>query len=345
MAEEQEIIEVEGRSIPVTNPSKVFVPDLGITKLDLVRYWIAVAEGALRGSGRRPTLLKRHPNGVTGDFFYQKRVPTHAPDWIETAHVTFPSGRTADFVVVADRAHLAWIATLGCFELHPWPVRADDVDHPDELRIDVDPTPEASFADARRVAMIAGSVLEDFGYRGYPKTSGKRGIHIYVRIERRWEFPEVRRAALAFSRECERRDPALITTKWWKEERHGVFLDFNQNARDRTIAAAFSIRPERNGRVSMPITWDEVPDVVAEEFTVATVPALFAERGDVHATMDDVAYSLEPLLELSARQEAEGLGEAPYPPQYPKAPGEPTRVSPSRARKARGPSKKDAASD
>jgi bifunctional non-homologous end joining protein LigD len=218
-------------------------------------------------------------------------------------------------------------------ELHPWPVRSDDVDHPDELRVDIDPTPEASWDDVRRVALLTEEVLQDFGYRGFPKTSGKRGIHIYVRIKRNWGFTDVRRAALAFARECEKRDPALITTAWWKEERHGVFIDYNQNARDRTIAAAFSIRPERNGRVSFPITWDEVPSVVAEDFTVATVPALFAKRGDIQREMDDVSFGLEPLLELSAKQELQGLGEAPYPPQFPKAPGEPVRVAPSRKKK------------
>ncbi|GAC1410509.1 MAG: non-homologous end-joining DNA ligase [Actinomycetota bacterium] len=340
MPVEEELLSVDGREIRVTNPGKIFVPDLHITKLDVVRYWLAVSDGALRGSGNRPTLLKRHPNGVTGEFFYQKRIPAHAPDWIRTAHVTFPSGRTADFVVVADRAHLAWIATLGCLELHPWPVRADDVDHPDELRIDVDPTPEATFADARRVALLANEVLSEFGYRGFPKTSGKRGIHVYIRIERRWEFTLVRRAALAFARECERRDPKLITTAWWKEERHGVFIDYNQNARDRTIAAAFSIRPERNGRVSFPLRWDEVPDVVAEDFTVATVPALFAERSDIQREMDDVAYDITPLLDLADKQEREGMADAPYPPQFPKAPGEPKRVAPSRAKGVRAAKKK-----
>ncbi len=328
-----EVLRVAGRDVNVTNPQKIYFPALGVTKFDLVRYWLSVAGGALTGCGMRPTLLKRHPNGVDGDFFYQKRVPEQRPDWIQTVTVRFPSGRTADFLVMADAAHLAWAINLGCLELHPWAVRAGDVDHPDELRIDIDPTPEATFADARRVAMLVREVLDEHGLRGYPKTSGKRGIHVYVRIEPRWGFTEVRRAALALGRECERRDPVLVTTAWWKEQRHGVFIDYNQNARDRTIAAAYSVRPQPDGRVSCPIDWSEVPDVEPADLTILTVPARVTERGDAQQEIDDVVHSLDSLLDLAERDEREGLGDAPWPPHHPKAEGEPTRVAPSRAKR------------
>ncbi|HEX9696529.1 MAG TPA: DNA polymerase domain-containing protein [Actinomycetota bacterium] len=331
----EEILEIGGRDVRITNPDKMFFPEIGVTKIGLVRYWLDVAPGALTGCRDRPTLLKRHPNGVDGDFFYQKRVPDRRPEWIETVKVTFPSGRTADFLVMRDAAHLAWAINLGCLELHPWPVRASDTDHPDELRIDVDPTPEASFDDVRRTALLVREVLADHGLDGFPKTSGKRGIHVNVRIEPRWDFTEVRRAALALGREAERRDPMLITTAWWKEQRHGVFIDYNQNARDRTVASAYSVRPTPDGRVSCPLDWSEVADVEPGDLTILTVPERFKTRGDPGAGIDERAYTLDGLLDLAARDEREGLGDAPWPPNFPKAPGEPRRVAPSRAKKKR----------
>ena len=327
------VIEIGGREVTITNPEKLFFPRLGLTKLDLVRYYESVAEGALRGIMRRPMILKRFVNGAEEEPFFQKRAPANLPPWIDTARVEFPSGRHADLVVADEPADLLWVVNLGCIDLNPWPVRADDVDHPDELRIDLDPTPEATFAHVKETAMLIKQVLEEYGYRGFAKTSGSRGIHIYVRIEPRWEYPVVRRAGLAFAREVERRNPALVTTKWWKEERHGVFIDYNQNARDRTIASAYSVRPTPDARVSCPIDWEELPDVELADFTVATVPKRFAARGDAMAAIDDVAFSLEPLIELTRLQERSGEGDAPWPPQYPKAPGEPLRVQPSRARK------------
>ena len=334
MAAEAEVLEVEGREIKVTNPGKVFFPRVGVTKLDVVRYFLAVSEGALTGARDRPTTLHRFPDGVNGESFYQKRVPKHAPPWVRTVTIRFPSGRSADEVVVADAAHVAWMATLGCLEINPWPVRADDTDHPDELRVDLDPTPRIPFASVRKVALVAREVLEEHGLAGYPKTSGKRGIHVLCRIERRWTFPEVRVAALALAREVERRIP-LATSAWWKEERRGVFVDFNQNARDRTVASAYSIRPVPDARVSCPISWDEVPDVDPRELTVRTVPALFAERGDAHQGIDDRAGSLDSLLERAERDQRSGVDDAPWPVHHPKMPGEPTRVAPSRARKPR----------
>jgi bifunctional non-homologous end joining protein LigD len=327
-----EVLEVAGRSVRITNPEKIFFPALGATKLDLVHYYMAVAPGALAGARDRPTLLKRHPNGVSGDFFYQKRVPASRPEWIQIAHVTFPSGRSADFLVIHDEAHLAWTINLGCLELHPWPVRANDVDHPDEMRIDLDPTPDVPFADVRRVALVAAEVLDGLGITGFPRTSGKRGIHVMIRIEPRWGFKEVRRAALALGREIEGRVPQIATTSWWKEERHGVFVDYNQNARDRTLASAYSVRPTDDARVACPVTWDEVPDVDPAAFTIRTVPERFASTGDPLAGIDDRAYRLDDLLELAARQESAGAEDAPWPPQFPKAEGEPTRVAPSRAK-------------
>ncbi|HXK33169.1 MAG TPA: DNA polymerase domain-containing protein [Dehalococcoidia bacterium] len=327
-------LEVGGRAVTVTNPEKLYFADAAITKLDLVQYYIAVAEGALRGVYRRPMVLKRYVDGADGEPFFQKRAPRNLPPWVDTAHITFPSGRTADLCVCDEPADLAWVANLGCIDLNPWPVRADDVDHPDELRVDLDPTPEAMFADVRDVAMMVREVLDELGYAGYPKTSGSRGIHINVRIEPKWEFGHVRRCALALGREVERRIPALATTAWWKEERHGVFIDYNQNARDRTVASAYSVRPTKDARVSYPLRWEDVPDVDPADFTLRTVPALFAQHGDASAAIDDVHHSLEPLLELVERQEREGQGDAPWPPHFPKEDGEPPRVQPSRRRKA-----------
>jgi len=326
-------IDVAGRQVVITNPDKVFFPEKGTTKLELVRYFLSVADGALKGVQDRPMVLKRFVNGVTEPPFFQKRAPANLPPGIETAHITFPSGRTADLVVCDDHADLAWVVNLGCVDLNPWPVRATDVDHPDELRIDLDPTPEATFAMVRDVAMTAKEVLEELGYKGFPKTSGSRGIHINVRIEPKHGFQEVRRSALAIGREIERRVPAIATTKWWKEERHGVFIDYNQNARDRTVASAYSVRPTPDARVSCPLTWDEVPTCELGAFTIDTVPARYAAIGDPGAAIDDVAYPLEPLLELVARHEHAGEGDAPWPPHFPKAEGEPTRVQPSKRRK------------
>ncbi len=326
-------VEAAGRKVTITNPGKVFFPERGYTKLDLVRYYQAVAEGALRGIMRRPLVLKRYPDGADHEPFFQKRAPATLPDGLETAHITFPSGRTADLVVCDDAADLAWVTNLGCIDLNPWAVRASDVDHPDELRVDLDPTPEATFGDVRELALVFKDVLEEFGYRGYPKTSGSRGIHINVRIEPRWEFGDVRRCALALGREVERRVPALATTKWWKEERHGVFIDYNQNARDRTVASAYSVRPTPEARVSCPLEWDEVGGCELGDFTIETVPRRFAERGDPSAAIDSHQHSLAPLLELVTKHEAEGEGDAPWPPHFPKAVTEPRRVQPSKRKR------------
>jgi DNA ligase D-like protein (predicted polymerase) len=333
MAKDDLALDVGGRTVTVTNPGKVFFPETGYTKLDLVQYYLGVAEGALRGVHRRPMVLKRFVNGADQEPFFQKRAPANRPEWITTAHVSFPSGRTADLAVCDEVADLVWVANLGCIDLNPWPVREDDVDHPDELRVDLDPTPEANWGMVRDVAAVVREVLEELGYRAFPKTSGSRGIHINVRIERRWGFQEVRRCALALGREVERRAPTISTTKWWKEERHGVFIDYNQNARDRTVASAYSVRPTPDARVSAPFAWDELPDIELGDFTLATVPDRYAKVGDPGAGIDDVAYPLEPLLELMAKQEAEGLGEAPLPPHFPKAEGEPPRAQPSRRRR------------
>ena len=337
MADPSIQLDVAGTSVKVTNPGKVFFPDAGYAKLDLVQYYLAVADGALRGVRDRPMVLKRFPNGANADPFFQKRAPANHPATITTALITFPSGRSADLIVCREAADLAWVINLGCIDLNPWPVRSVDVDHPDELRVDLDPTPAATFADVRDVAMCVHETLTDFGLRGFPKTSGSRGMHINIRIEPRWPFGDVRRCALALGREVERRIPALATTKWWKEERHGVFIDYNQNARDRTVASAYSVRPMPDARVSYPLEWAAVPDVDPAAFTLKTVPALYARDGDASACIDDVAYSLDPLLELVARQERDGEGDAPWPPQYPKAPGEPPRVQPSKRRGARKP--------
>jgi bifunctional non-homologous end joining protein LigD len=335
--EERETLTVAGREVSISNPRKVLFPQPGYTKLDLVRYYLAVADGALRGAGNRPNVLVRYPNGLDGEFFYQKRAPQSRPPWIEVVSLSFPSGRTAEEIVPRDAAALAWMANLACLELHPHPVRADDLDHPDELRIDLDPVPGVPWTQVRDVAQIVHATLNDLGLLGWPKTSGSRGIHVYVRIERRWTFTEVRRAALAFAREVERRAPELATSKWWKEERHGVFLDYNQNAKDRTIASAYSVRAKPDARVSAPLTWEEIAESNPEDFTLATMPDRFRAIGDRHAHIDDHPCSLEPLLELSARHEREGQGDAPWPPQYKKQAGEPARVQPSRKRTSKHP--------
>jgi DNA ligase D-like protein (predicted polymerase) len=336
-APEHESVVVLGREIPISNPGKILFPRPKHTKLDLVRYYLAVAEGALCGAGGRPNVLVRYPNGIGGEFFYQKRAPQQRPSWIEVVSLRFPSGRSAEEVVPRDAAALAWLANLACLELHPHPVRAEDLDHPDELRVDLDPVPGVRWAQVRKVAQVVEAALADFGLTGWPKTSGGRGMHVLVRIERNWEFGEVRRAALALAREVERRAPKLATSKWWKEERHGVFVDYNQNAKDRTVASAYSVRPTPDARVSAPLHWDEVADANPADFTLATMPGRFAELGDRHAGIDATAGSLEPLLELSARHEREGQGDAPWPPHYKKQPGEPARVQPSRARAAKNP--------
>jgi len=329
---EHEVVHVAGYEVAVSNPRKVLFPDAGHTKLDLVRYYIAVADGALRAAGGRPNMLLRFPNGIGGESFYQKRAPESRPPWVEVVELSFPSGRTAHEIVPRNAATLVWMANLACLELHPHPVRAEDLDHPDELRIDLDPVPGVTWVQVREVAGVVRATLADLGLVGWPKTSGSRGIHIYVRIEPRWSFTEVRRAALAFAREVERRAPALATSKWWKEERHGVFLDYNQNAKDRTIAAAYSVRPRPDARVSAPLTWDEVEACAPEDFTLATMPARFAEGGDRHRDIDRHPASLDALLELSARQEKEGQGDAPWPPHYRKQAGEAPRVAPSKRR-------------
>jgi DNA ligase D-like protein (predicted polymerase) len=335
MARKPLLMEIAGREVSVSNPEKLFFKQAGYTKLDMINYYVAVSNGALRGAGGRPMALKRFVDGADGEFFFQKRAPESRPDWIETVELSFPSGRTAHEIVLRDAAQLAWIVNLGCIDLNPHPVRADDVDHPDELRVDLDPVPGVAWDDVRRVALVSNEVLGDFGLVGWPKTSGSRGIHVNVRIERRWTYPEVRRAALALAREVERRAPEIATSKWWKEERHGVFLDYNQNAKDRTVASAYSVRPLPDARVSMPLRWDQVADVIAEDYTLATVPAIYAgEGGDRHAGIDSAVGSLDGLLELSARHEAEGLGDAPWPPSYRKQEGEPPRVQPSRQRRA-----------
>src|SRR5690348_7031071 len=290
---EPEALVIDGREIAISNPDKVLFPKPKYTKLDLVRYYLAVAEGALRGAGGRPNMLVRYPNGVGGEFFYQKRAPESRPSWIEVVSLRFPSGRSADEVVPRDAAALVWLANLACLELHPHPVRAEDLDHPDELRVDLDPVPGVKWPQVRQVAHVADATLKDFGLTGWPKTSGNRGMHVVVRIERRWSFGEVRRAALALAREVERRAPKLATSKWWKEERHGVFVDYNQNAKDRTVASAYSVRPTPDARVSAPLSWREVDEIDPADFTLATMPKRFAKIGDRHAGIDDAAGSLE----------------------------------------------------
>jgi bifunctional non-homologous end joining protein LigD len=332
MADPKMVLEIAGREVAVSNPGKVYFPRAGLTKLDLVQYYLAVASGALGGVAGRPMALKRFVNGAEGEPFFQKRAPEKRPDWIETAELKFPSGRTADEVVLQDAAGLAWVVNLGCIDLNPHPVRASDLDHPDELRVDLDPVPGVEWPQIRDVAMVAREVLTDFGLTAWPKTSGSRGIHIYARIFPRWTFTDVRRAAVAVAREIERRAPEIATAKWWKEERHGVFVDYNQNAKDRTVASAYSIRPVQDARVSAPLTWDEVPECDAADYTIATVPARFAAIGDPWAGIDEAAGPLDGLLELAARDEAAGLPDAPWPPHYEKQGGEAPRVQPSKRR-------------
>ena len=326
------VVEAAGREVPVSNPGKVYFPRTGHTKLDLIRYYLAVADGALGGVAGRPMALKRFVNGAEAEPFFQKRAPDKRPDWIETAELRFPSGRTADEVVLRDAAGLAWVANLGCIDLNPHPVLASDLDHPDELRVDLDPVPGVEWPQILSVALVARDVLADFGLTGWPKTSGSRGMHIYARISPRWSFTDVRRAAVAVAREIERRAPDQATSKWWKEERHGVFVDFNQNAKDRTVASAYSVRPRPDARVSAPLAWDEVPGCRPEEFTIDTMPARFAALGDVGAGIDEAVGSLEPLLELAAADEAAGVPDAPWPPHYEKQSGEAPRVQPSKRR-------------
>ena len=328
-----QVLVIDGREVRVTNPEKLyFSAQAQITKIDLVRYYLSIAPGALAGIRDRPIVLKRFVNGAEGEAFYQKRAPENRPDWLRTVTLSFPSGRTAEEIVVDDAAGLAWIVNLGCIELHPHPVRSADLDHPDELRIDLDPIPGVSWDNVRRVALEVKSFLEEVGLTGWPKTSGSRGMHVNVRIHPRWTFTEVRRAAVALSRVVERRIPSLASSKWWKEERHGVFLDYNQNAKDRTTCSAYSVRPLPDARVSAPLQWDEVPDCDPADFTVLTMPERFARIGDPHAHMDSAPGSLEKLLDLAARDEAAGLADAPWPPHFRKMEGEASRVAPSRAK-------------
>jgi bifunctional non-homologous end joining protein LigD len=334
-ADKAEVLAIGDHEVRITHPEKLyFAKEVTISKLDLVRYYLSVAPGALVGIRDRPIVLKRFVNGAEGEVFYQKRAPSEHPSWLRTVTLSFPSGRTAEEVVVDDAGGLAWIVNLGCIELHPHPVRTSDLDHPDELRVDLDPGPGVPWSDVRQVALEVKSILEENGLRGWPKTSGSRGMHVNVRIQPHWTFTEVRRAALALSRAVERRVPALASSKWWKEERHGVFLDYNQNAKDRTTCSAYSVRPLPDARVSTPLRWDEVPDCEPADFTVFTVPARFLEVGDPHADIDSAPGSLEHLLQLAEKDEASGLGDAPWPPHFRKADGESPRVAPSKAKSA-----------
>jgi DNA ligase D-like protein (predicted polymerase) len=330
-------VDAAGRAVAISNPGKILFPEAGHTKLDLVNYYLAVAEGALRGAGQRPNMLVCYPDGVGSEFFYQKRAPESRPDWVEVVTIRFPSGRAADEIVPRSAADLAWMANLGCLELHPHPVRAADLEHPDELRVDLDPVPGVKWPQVRKVACVVQETLAELGLVGWPKTSGKRGMHVCVRIHPRWTYDQVRRSALALAREVERRVPKLATTRWWKEEREGVFIDYNQNARDRTVAAAYSVRPTANAQVSAPLSWREVTEAEPADFTLATMPRRFSRVGDRHLGIDDTPCSLEGLLEMSARHERDGQGDAPWPPHYAKGRTEPPRVSPSRARKAPSP--------
>jgi bifunctional non-homologous end joining protein LigD len=335
VARVDEILDVEGREVRVTHPDKpYFTKETRLSKIEIVRYYLSVAAGAVAGIRDRPIVLKRFVDGAEGDAFYQKRAPEKRPPWLRTVVLSFPSGRTAEEIVVDDAPGLAWIVNLGCLELHPHPVRSGDLDHPDELRVDLDPGPGVAWADVRRVALEVRALLEELGLQGWPKTSGSRGMHVNVRIEPRWTFSEVRRAALALSREIERRAPAIATSKWWKEERHGVFLDYNQNAKDRTTCSAYSVRPLPDARVSTPLRWDEVADCEPGDFTVRTVPDRLRAIGDPHARIDESPGSLDALLELARRDEAAGLADAPWPPHYRKMEGEAPRVAPSRAKSA-----------
>jgi DNA ligase D-like protein (predicted polymerase) len=332
MPARKEILEVAGHAVTITNPDKVYFPRTGHTKLDLVRYYLAVAEGAVRGVGRRPMALKRFVNGAEGEFFFQKRAPTSRPGWIDSVELSFPSGRTAEEVVVSNAAQLAWVVNLGCIDLNPHPIRATDLEHPDELRVDLDPVPGVGWAQIREVALLVREVLDSFGLVGWPKTSGSRGFHVYARIEPRWGFTDVRRAAVALAREVERQAPDLATSKWWKEERHGVFIDYNQNAKDRTVASGYSVRPTADARVSAPLRWEEVPGCEPEAFTIDTMPERFALTGDPWEGMDQAAGSLEPLLDLADQHEAVGFEDAPWPPHYLRQAGEAARVQPSKRR-------------
>jgi bifunctional non-homologous end joining protein LigD len=332
MPSPKEILEIADREVAISNPGKVFFPKTGHTKLDLVRYYLAVADGAIRGVRDRPMALKRFVNGAEADAFYQKRAPSSRPDWIEVVELKFPSGRTAHEIVVRDAAQLAWVINLGCIDLNPHPVRDSDLEHPDELRVDLDPIPGVEWPQVLDVALATRDVLDDHGLIGWPKTSGSRGFHIYCRIEPRWTFPEVRRAALALAREVERRVPEIATTAWWKEERHGVFIDYNQNAKDRTTASAYSVRPMPDARVSTPLSWDEVPGCDPSAFTIDTVPERFASIGDPSEGIDEAVGPLDTLLELADEHESAGFGDAPWPPHYEKGETEPPRVQPSKRR-------------
>ncbi len=334
MPERREVIEVGGRDVTITNPDKVYFPRTGHTKMDLVRYYLSVADGALRGVRDRPMVLKRFVHGADGEAFFQKRAPSSRPDWLQTVVLSFPSGRTAEELVVTDAAGLAWVVNLGCIDLNPHPIRAADLDHPDELRVDLDPIPGVEWAQIVSVALVAREVLADFGLTGWPKTSGSRGMHVYSRIEPRWTFTEVRSAAVALAREIERRAPADATSRWWKEERHGVFVDYNQNAKDRTVASAYSVRPTPDARVSAPLTWDEVPGCDPARFTIDTMPERYAAIGDPGAAIDEASGSLGALLELAAGDAAAGLPDAPWPPHFEKQTGEAPRVQPSKRRAA-----------
>ncbi len=340
----KEVIEICGREVPVSNPGKLYFPALGITKLDIIRYYLAVADGALRGVAGRPMVLKRYVHGADGEAFFQKRAPSGRPDWIDTVELRFPSGRSAEEVVVTDAAGLAWVANLGCIDLNPHPVLAADLEHPDELRVDLDPVPGVGYRQILDVALVARDAMADFGLTGWPKTSGSRGFHIYARIEPRWTFAQVRACAVALAREIERRAPDLATSRWWKEERHGVFVDYNQNAKDRTVASAYSVRPVPQARVSAPLRWDEVPGCDPGAFTIATMPERFAAIGDLWAGMDACAGSLDQLLDLAEQDKAAGLPDAPWPPHFARAEGEEPRVQPSRRRAAPAPGKSYGAS-
>ncbi len=334
-ASDRAVLSVDGCDVVITHPAKVLFPKCGHTKFDLAHYYLAVAGGALRGAGGRPNMLKRFPDGVGGEAFYQKRAPESRPPWIDVVSIHFPSGRRADEVVPRTAASLLWMTNLGCLELHPHPVRAEDLNHPDELRVDLDPVPGVRWPQIRDVAHVVADTLTEFGLTGWPKTSGSRGVHVAVRIQPRWTFDDVRRAALALAREVERRLPTKATSKWWKEERHGVFIDYNQNAKDRTVASAYSVRPTDDARVSAPVTWEELDSCEPGDFTLRAMPARFKAIGDRHRDIDDRAESIEPLLELAKRQEKSGLGDAPWPPHYEKQAGEPPRVRPSRRRTPR----------
>lgn len=336
-AKDEVRLDIGGREVVITSPGRLLIPSAGVTKLDLANYYLAVAEGALRGAGGRPCVLVRYPDGLDGEFFFQKRAPAKRPDWLEVAQIRFPSGRSAEEVVPRHPADLAWMANLACLELHPHPVRAEDLDHPDELRVDLDPVPGVAWPQIVQVAGVVREVLAELGLAGWPKTSGSRGIHVLVRIHPRWTFDEVRRAALALAREVERRAPTLATSKWWKEERQGVFVDYNQNAKDRTVSSAYSVRPRPDARVSAPVGWDELAACDPADFTLRTMPERFRRIGDPHEAIDARPCSLEPLLELSRRQEAQGQGDAPWPPHYRKAAGEPRRAPPSTAPRQKKP--------